>query len=144
MDVSLILLVSFLSVFHLSQADQPLEETIIVPRNFQPLGGWTELSPESESIIELAKKAVEEYNTNSKEKKYFKLLNIRSARTQVTNMINYKIEATMGKTKCLKSENVDIETCVMAKKQLACKFDITFNHRNDQHVVEIEACKKTS
>lgn len=34
MDVSLLLLVSFLSVFHLSQADQPLEETIIVPSKY--------------------------------------------------------------------------------------------------------------
>ncbi|KAI7789739.1 cystatin-C [Triplophysa rosa] len=144
MAVSLLLLVSFLSVFHLSQADQPLEELSIVPIKFQPFGGWTEASPEREDIIEVAKKAVEEFNTKSKAKKYFKLLNIRSARTQVTNMINYNIEATMGKTKCPKSENVDIESCVMAKKQLACKFDVTFDPRNDQHVVEIKACKKTS
>lgn len=117
---------------------------MIVSRKIQPLGGWTEVSPEREDIKEVAKKAVEEFNTKSKAKKYFKLINIRSAGTQVTNTINYKIEATMGKTKCPKSENVDIESCVMAKKQLACRFDVTLDPRNGQHVVEIKACKKTS
>lgn len=52
-----------------------------------PLGGWTEANPEREDIKEVAMKAVEEFNTNSKAKKYFKLLNIRSAHTQVQNFI---------------------------------------------------------
>lgn len=35
---------------------------------------------------------------------------------QVTNKINYKLEATIGKTKCRKSEDTDIQACGMAKK----------------------------
>ncbi|XP_051541011.1 cystatin-C isoform X1 [Myxocyprinus asiaticus] len=143
MDVCFLLLVSFLSVFHLSQADQPLEETIIVAKKVQLLGGWTEASPKREDVQEAAEEAVEKFNMNSKAKNYFKLINITSAHTQVTNMINYKIEATIGKTKCRKSEKADIESCVMAKKQFACKFDVTLDPRNDQHEVNSISCKKS-
>ncbi|XP_055065312.1 cystatin-C [Misgurnus anguillicaudatus] len=142
MDISLLLLLSFISVFHLSRADQPLEEAVIVPEKIRLLGGWSEANPKREDVQEAAKTAVENFNKKSKAKKYFKLINIKSAHTQVTNMINYKIEATIGKTKCLKSENADIESCIMSKKQLACKFAVTLNPRNDEHEVEKMSCKK--
>ncbi|XP_065096649.1 cystatin-C [Paramisgurnus dabryanus] len=143
MDISLLLLISFISVFHLSRADQPLEEAIIPPpKKIQLLGGWSEANPEREDVQEAAKTAVEKFNKKSKAKKYFKLINITSAHTQVTNKINYKIEATIGKTKCLKSENADIESCIMSKKQLACKFAVTLNVMNDEHEVEMMSCKK--
>ncbi|XDV53790.1 hypothetical protein PO909_022212, partial [Leuciscus waleckii] len=105
MDVCFLLLVSFLSVFHSSIADQPLEEAIVA-RNVELLGGWNDANPESEDVQEAAKEAVEAFNMKSKAKKYFKLINITSARTQVTNVINYKIEATIGKTKCRKSDDL--------------------------------------
>ncbi|XP_056108019.1 L-cystatin [Rhinichthys klamathensis goyatoka] len=144
MDVYFLLLVSFLSVFHFSTADQPLEETIVVARNVELLGGWIDANPEREDVQEAAKEAVEAFNTKSKAKKYFKLINITSARTQVTNMINYKIEATIGKTKCRKSDDANIEACGMAKKQLACKFEVTLNTMNDDHKVQKMICRRSS
>ncbi|XP_051541013.1 cystatin isoform X3 [Myxocyprinus asiaticus] len=131
MDVCFLLLVSFLSVFHLSQADQPLEETIIVAKKVQLQGGWTEASPKRKDVQKAAEAAVKKYNMNSKAKNYFKLINITSAHTQVTNMINFKIEATIGKTN------------VKEKQQLACKFDVTLDPRNDQHEVNSISCKKS-
>ncbi|XP_067288699.1 cystatin-C [Pseudorasbora parva] len=144
MDVCFLLIVSFLSVFHFSSADQPLEEAVVVARNVELLGGWNNANPEREDVQEAAKEAVEIFNTKSKAKKYFKLINVISARTQVTNMINYKIEATIGKTKCRKSEDANIEACGMTKKLLACKFDVTLNPMNDDHTVERMSCKRSS
>jgi len=53
------------------------------------LGGWSDANPEREDVQEAAKEAVEAFNTKSKAKKYFKLINIISARTQVTIQISY-------------------------------------------------------
>uniref|UniRef100_A0A8C2CQD0 Si:busm1-57f23.1 n=1 Tax=Cyprinus carpio TaxID=7962 RepID=A0A8C2CQD0_CYPCA len=116
MDFRFLLLVSFLSVFHFNSADQPLEEEIIVERNVELLGGWTLASPEREDVQEAAEEAVEFFNSKSKAKKYFRLVNVTSASTQVTNKINYKIEVTLGKTKCHKSGGTLTEACAMAKK----------------------------
>ncbi|XP_077099389.1 cystatin-C [Siphateles boraxobius] len=144
MDVCFLLLVSFLSVFHFSTADQPLEEIIVVARNVELLGGWKDANPEREDVQEAAKEAVDAFNMKSKAKKYFKLINITSARTQVTNMIHYKIEATIGKTKCRKSDDANIGACGMAKKQLACKFEVTLNPLNDDHEVQKMTCRRSS
>ncbi|KAK7120136.1 hypothetical protein R3I94_020224 [Phoxinus phoxinus] len=144
MDVCFLLLVSFLSVFHFSTADQPLEEAIVVTRNVELLGGWNDANPEREDVQEAAKEAVEAFNMKSKAKKYFKLINITSARTQVTNVINYKIEATIGKTKCRKSDDANIEACGLAKKQLACKFEVILNQMNDDHEVQKMTCRRSS
>ncbi|XP_016092174.1 L-cystatin-like [Sinocyclocheilus grahami] len=144
MDICFLLLVSFLSVFHFSSADQPLEEEVIVARNVELLGGWTLASPEREDVQEAAKEAVELFNSKSKAKKYFKLVNVTSASTQVTNKINYKIEATLGKTKCRKSEDTDIEACGMAKKQLACKIEVTLDVMTDEHEVQKMSCRRSA
>lgn len=51
--------------------------------NVELLGGWNDANPESEDVQEAAKEAVEAFNMKSKAKKYFKLINITSARVQV-------------------------------------------------------------
>ncbi|XP_026129018.1 L-cystatin [Carassius auratus] len=144
MDICFLLFVSFLSVFHFSSADQPLEEEVIVARKVELLGGWTLANPMREDVQEAAKEAVEVFNTKSKAKKYFRLINVTSASTQVTNKINYKIEATIGKTKCRKSEDTDIQACGMAKKQLTCKFEVTLDPMNDDHEVQKISCKRSA
>nr|CAD43436.1 novel protein similar to human cystatin [Danio rerio] len=144
MDIYLLLLVSFLPLFHLSRADQPLEEAVVVARNVELLGGWTDANPDREDVQEAAKEAVEQFNSKPRAKKYFKLIKITSASTQVTNRINYKIEAIIGKTKCHKSEGVNIETCLMAKKQLTCKFEVTMDPMNDDHEVHKMICKRSA
>uniref|UniRef100_A0A672JUY1 Si:busm1-57f23.1 n=1 Tax=Sinocyclocheilus grahami TaxID=75366 RepID=A0A672JUY1_SINGR len=112
--------------------------------NVELLGGWTLANPEREDVQDAAKEAVEVFNTKSKAKKYFKLINVTSASTQVTNKINYKIEATIGKTKCHKSENTDIQACGMAKKQLTCKFEVTLDAMTDDHEVQKMSCRRSA
>lgn len=51
--------------------------------NVKLLGGWNDVNPESKDVQEAAEEAVEAFNMKSKAKKYFKLINITSARTQV-------------------------------------------------------------
>lgn len=143
MDICFLLVLSFLSVFHFSSADQPLEEAIIVPRNVELLGGWTLANPKREDVQEAAKEAVEVFNKKSRAKRYFKLINVTSASTQVTNKINYKIEATIGKTKCRKSEDNDIQACGMAKRQLTCKIEVTLDPKTDDHEVQKISCRRS-
>uniref|UniRef100_A0A8C1Z3J6 Si:busm1-57f23.1 n=1 Tax=Cyprinus carpio TaxID=7962 RepID=A0A8C1Z3J6_CYPCA len=144
MDICFLLVLSSLSVFHFSSADQPLEEAIIVPRNVELLGGWTLANPKREDVQEAAKEAVEVFNKKSRAKRYFKLINVTSASTQVTNKINYKIEATIGKTKCRKSEDNDIQACGMAKRQLTCKIEVTLDPKTDDHEVQKISCRRSA
>ncbi|XP_056323413.1 cystatin-C-like [Danio aesculapii] len=123
MDICLLVLVSFLSMFHLSGADQPLGwKGGNCSKKGGAAWGWIDANPDREEVQKAAKEAVEQFNSESKAKKYFKLINVTSARTQVTNRVNFKIEAIIGKTKCHKLEGVNIESCLMAKKQLTCRF----------------------
>ncbi|XP_076875713.1 cystatin-C [Brachyhypopomus gauderio] len=142
MGLYLILVFSLISVFHLSHGEQPVVEEIIIPRKAQLLGGWNEANPESEEVREAAQKAVEKFNMKSKAKYYFKLLNIISAQTQVTNMINFNIEATIVKTECLKSEPADLGSCALGGKLLTCKSEVQFNPRKMQYVAKRVSCKK--
>ncbi|XP_030625901.1 cystatin-1 [Chanos chanos] len=142
MALRFVLLLSLFSVLQICYADQPVEEERIVAKKVQLLGGWATVSPERAEIQDAAKKAVEHFNLKSKTKKYFRLLNVSSAEVQVTNMINYKITATLGKTKCLKSEDAAVENCDLGKKRLTCKFEVQFNPRNDRHQVNASSCKK--
>lgn len=49
----------------------------------QPLGGWTAVNPSQTDIQKAARIAVKEFNTKSKAKKYFKLVDVTSAKTKV-------------------------------------------------------------
>lgn len=132
---------SLLTLLCSSNGDQPVEEEAITPEHVQALGGPFPVDVQGAEVQEAARKAVEELNKISKAKKYFKLLNITSAEVQVTNLITYRIETVIGKTKCLKSEDVDLETCVLAKKERQCEFVIAFDPRNETYEL-IESCKK--
>ncbi|KAJ8402046.1 hypothetical protein AAFF_G00372810 [Aldrovandia affinis] len=142
MGLCAFLMLSIIPLLHFSNGDQPVEEELITARDIQPPGGSFQMNPQSPEVQEVAKKAVEEFNTRSKSKKYFRLLNVTSAETQVTNVITYKIDAIIGKTKCLKSADVGMESCVLGKKRLMCTFEVTFNPRNDKHELIDSSCKK--
>ncbi|XP_028829495.1 cystatin-C [Denticeps clupeoides] len=137
-------LLALVALVHVSHGIEEADEPLISASHVQLLGGWSTVNPEGSEIQEAAAKAVENFNTKSKAKKHFRLLQVTSAELQVTNKINYKIDTIIGKTSCLKSENKDVETCNLEKRQLQCKFDVQLNPRNDKHTVVASRCKKTS
>ncbi|KAI1904911.1 hypothetical protein AGOR_G00010550 [Albula goreensis] len=142
MGLHIFLLLSLIPLLCFSNGDELMEEEVITARHIQPQGAPFLINPESPEVQEVARKAVEEFNAKSKSRKYFRLLNVTSAETQVTNLITYKIDAVIGKTKCLKTADAVIESCVMGKKRLMCKFEVTYNPRNDKHELIDSSCKK--
>uniref|UniRef100_A0A3P8X2N9 Si:busm1-57f23.1 n=1 Tax=Cynoglossus semilaevis TaxID=244447 RepID=A0A3P8X2N9_CYNSE len=129
------------SAVQLSVGDESVEE-ILTSRTLPVLGGWVDRSPDSAEIQAAVQYSLEMFNSRPKNKRMFKLVSVKSARSKVTNTINFKIDVILRKTKCLRSENQELDTCALTKKQLKCLFEGTFDPRNDKYELYNHKCKK--
>ncbi|XP_041915097.1 onchocystatin-like [Alosa sapidissima] len=113
------MLLTLLSVCQIAPGEEAVEE--------KKMGGWNPLDPESQQVQEVAKEAVDRFSMKANSPNYFRLVHVTSASAQVTNAIHYKIIATIGETKCSKSEHVDLKKCEMGKERKQCDFEVTYS-----------------
>ncbi|CAN9504807.1 unnamed protein product [Ophioblennius macclurei] len=130
-----------LSVVRLCSADQPVEE-IITSKKAHVTGGWVDVDPEMKEIQEAARVGVEKFNANSRSKMVFKLESVENAKTQVTNVINFKFDAILVKTKCLKSDNHDVNSCGLKKVRMNCHFIVSVDPRTEKYEKVNSQCTK--
>uniref|UniRef100_A0A8C6UXZ0 Si:busm1-57f23.1 n=1 Tax=Neogobius melanostomus TaxID=47308 RepID=A0A8C6UXZ0_9GOBI len=130
-----------LSVVLLCLGEKPVED-VIKPRKATLLGGWFESRPDSKEAQDAIQYSIKMYNSHSKSKRLFRLDSITAVQSQVTNVINFKINAILGKTKCSKAENHDLEHCELEKKRMDCQFVVAFNHSNKKHEMKSRKCTK--
>ncbi|XP_006626685.2 cystatin [Lepisosteus oculatus] len=140
----ILLFFSLMPVFVLSESDQIVEDVIeeIKPRYIKPVGAPFRMDPNSPEIQNVANNAVAEYNKISRGKNYFILLNVTSAEAQVTNTITYKLNAEIGRSKCKKSEDINLKACALGKKRLNCHFEIQFHPSKNKNALTDSKCKK--
>ncbi|XP_004074921.1 cystatin-F isoform X2 [Oryzias latipes] len=130
-----------LSVVQLCVGYHDVEEVIQAEKSYM-LGGWVEINPESADVQDAAQHVVRTINSKAKYKKMFKLILVSSAKRQVTNAINFKVDMVLGRTKCLNSGNHDLNNCTLTKRQLQCNSDVLFNPSDSRHHVQNYKCKK--
>ncbi|XP_032425656.1 cystatin-like [Xiphophorus hellerii] len=126
-----------LSVFQLCLGVQPEKRHIKEQ-------GWTEKRPESKDVQKAAQYAVEMFNKKAKNKVFFKLISITSAKSQVTKRINFKIIAILRSTICPKMKNLDLRNCILGKEQLKCQFVVTLDPGNSKYYLKSKKCHKVA
>uniref|UniRef100_A0A914DES9 Cystatin domain-containing protein n=1 Tax=Acrobeloides nanus TaxID=290746 RepID=A0A914DES9_9BILA len=67
-------------------------------------GGFTEQDPNSQDVKDMVSRAMTQLNAQSNSLNYLIPIKIVSVQSQVVAGINYKINATIGKSTCLKNQ----------------------------------------
>ncbi|XP_015783476.1 cystatin-1 [Tetranychus urticae] len=67
-------------------------------------GGWSSISVDHPTVIQLAAKGVEHHNKIANNLYYKKLITIKEAKSQVVAGMNYEVKFLIGKTECVKSD----------------------------------------
>lgn len=153
------------------------------PENVPLLGGWIQRSINASDVQEAAQQAVKMFNTNSRNKRAFKLVAVTAAQSQVrssppaahsqaasdpsaapqvTNRIHYRIQAVLGKTPCVKSEDQDLSSCpadlkvrvlqpdllplsgpltTVSLQQRTCRFLVIVNPKDQKHELWSQKCR---
>ncbi|XP_034048108.1 cystatin [Thalassophryne amazonica] len=85
---------------------------------------------------------VDMFNTKSKAKKIFKLVSVDSAQIQVTSEINYRIEAILARSNCLKVDYDKWNSCNLEKRRLKCTFNVASHPNKEKYNMHKFSCNK--
>ncbi|XP_033870249.3 cystatin [Acipenser ruthenus] len=139
-------LFSIISVLSVSKGEEHVEEVVVEEAikvdNVHPYGAPIQADPSSPEIQRVANAAVAEYNMINKRPNFFKLVNVKTAETQVINAIKYILNVEIRRTKCKKPNAVDLESCVLGKKTLNCYFEVHFHPSDNSYKIMYTDCKK--